>query len=67
LYSIRLKKGGKRIKYVGFPPKGQKFDVKSFYHALSSLVGSSFSWKSIWRGKDSLRGIFCVDYGSCED
>jgi hypothetical protein len=50
LYSIGLRRGSEaRICWT--PSKRRIFEIRSFYQALSSSAGFSFSWKSIWRSK----------------
>jgi hypothetical protein len=46
LHYLKLKQSGKD-KMCLIPSKRQKFEVRSFYHALCTLVGSPFPWKSI--------------------
>jgi hypothetical protein len=59
LYFIMLRQGG-RDKICWISCIRQKFEVRSFYHALSIPVGSPFPWKSILRGKASSRVTFFV-------
>jgi hypothetical protein len=33
------------------PSKWKSFKVKSYYHVLSTLMGSLFPWNSIWKVK----------------
>jgi hypothetical protein len=58
LYSYNLGGGADKIWWV-LNRKG-KFEVKSFYHILNSLVNSLFPWKSIWRTKAPPRVAFFV-------
>jgi hypothetical protein len=58
-YSLRLRQDSEdHIWWV--PSKKRKFEVRSFYHELSTLGGSSFPWKSIWRVNVPLRVSFFV-------
>jgi hypothetical protein len=59
LYSLRVRQGGEdSIWWI--PSKRRKFEVRSFYQALSTLASSSFPWKSIWRVKVPSRVSFFV-------
>lgn len=59
LYSLILRQGGEdRIWWI--PSKRRKFEVRSFFHELSSLGGSSFPWKSIWKVNAPSRASFFV-------
>jgi hypothetical protein len=64
LYSLRWRRGGKDcIRWI--PLKMKKFKVRSFFHELSTIGGSSFPWRSIWKVKSPFDSeFFCVDKGS---
>jgi hypothetical protein len=47
-----------RIKFAGFLLKENNLKFKSYYQVLSTLVSSSFPWRSIWKIKAPLRGAF---------
>jgi hypothetical protein len=40
--------------------KKKSFEVKFYYHVLSTPVSSHFSWKSIWKVKAPSRVMFFV-------
>jgi hypothetical protein len=47
------------------PLKMKKFKVRLFFHELSTIGGSSFPWRSIWKVKSPFDSeFFCVDKGS---
>jgi hypothetical protein len=59
LCSLRLRQGcDDRIWWI--PSKRRMFEVRLFFHDLSSLGGTSFLWKSIWKGNVPLLVSFFV-------
>jgi hypothetical protein len=46
LYSQKVRQGAED-KVCWIPSKKKSFEVKSYYHVLSTPVSSSFSWNSI--------------------
>jgi hypothetical protein len=66
LYSLRLRQGGGDEIYW-IPSERRIFEVKSFYHALCTPVGSPFRHNSIWRNKAPSRGVPCMDGAARED
>jgi hypothetical protein len=59
LYSLNIRCEGED-KLCWIPRRHKSFEVKSYYTVLSSLVQSSFPWKSIWKVKVPLRVAFFV-------
>jgi len=59
LYSLKLSRGGEET-MCWIPSKRRKFEVRSFYKALSHPTGSSFPSKSIWRNKAPLNVAYFV-------
>jgi len=63
LYSLRWRQGSEDcIRWI--PSKRKKFEVRPFFHELSTLGGSSFPWRSVWTIEAPLREFFCVDNSS---
>jgi hypothetical protein len=59
LYACKL--GGEGIdKLWWVPSRKGRFEVKSYYRALSPCGSASFPWKSVWRSKAPLRVAFFV-------
>jgi hypothetical protein len=57
LYSCKLREdGGDKLWWA--PSRKGRFEVKSFYRALSGHESISFPWKSIWRSKAPPRVAF---------
>jgi hypothetical protein len=66
LYSLRLRRGGEnRLCWVPF--KRGLFDVRLYYNVLVPHDSILFHWRSIWRNKVPLRGVFCLVGGIRED
>jgi hypothetical protein len=57
LYSCEISHGNIDQIYWSHSTKG-KFEVKSFYKALSNLDHEVFPWKSIWHSKVPSRGLW---------
>jgi hypothetical protein len=59
LYSQKVRYGGED-KICWIPSKRKSFEVKFHYQILSTLVQSTFPWKSIWKVKVPPRVAFFV-------
>ena len=59
MYSQKIRCGGED-KMCWIPSKRNIFEVKSYYHSLSSPAQAFVPWNSIWRVKAPLRVAFFV-------
>jgi hypothetical protein len=66
LYSTRVDHEGEDQLWWSPSHKG-KFDVRSFYKALTCKEALHFPWKSIWRSKVSLKVAFFAGGNAKED